>query len=128
MNILFSSGVTADPDSDRYRRLFGVLVERATTVGEPFVSTMAAVGQAWAATTHYVSKARLEQLKGFRIPTIVLGGTEDHMVSTSKQKALADMLECEYVVIEGGHALLVENAGEAVKATTKLMQSGTIAL
>lgn len=128
MKILFSSGVAEDPESDRYRRLFAVLEERVQTVGEPFVSTMAALGQAWAATTHYISKQKLQTLKGFRIPTVVLGGTEDHMIATSRQSALAEALECKYAVIEGGHALLVENPSEAVKVVSDLMQQGSVSL
>eukprot|EP01126_Amoeba_proteus_P011254 TRINITY_DN14514_c0_g1_i1.p1 TRINITY_DN14514_c0_g1~~TRINITY_DN14514_c0_g1_i1.p1 ORF type:complete len:301 (+),score=41.01 TRINITY_DN14514_c0_g1_i1:185-1087(+) len=68
---------------------------------------MGLVGQLGAVFTHYVSSARLEELKNSKVPVLIMTGTKDKLVRPINSFLLKDILEPEeFIVFEGaGHMI-----------------------
>ncbi|KAJ3412762.1 hypothetical protein HDV05_000283 [Chytridiales sp. JEL 0842] len=95
---------TVVPGKTNYEVALARSFERAKRTRPP--TPRGALGQVLAASSHYVSPARLSQIKKSKVPVLVTTGTIDTLVKPWNSYYLAQQLNGKLKVFEGcGHAL-----------------------
>lgn len=123
MEILFSKLATADPASERHRRLRGILVERIQNYKDGFGSGKDALYQLAATQTHKVSNTRLARLKDFKFPIALITGDQDNLVKLSNSKKMSVVLGCELVIVPNcGHGIVFEGPGPIADLVSKQVE------
>lgn len=107
MTILYGNKILQD--EKRYTELFEKAVEKNLIYGNSPFSTF--IAQVLAIFTHSVPASRMEALKMYQVPTLILTGGSDLMVHPENSIKLGIMLDVNPIVHEEhGHHMLWEDA------------------